>query len=162
MSIITLLTIIGNVYAVNYILWYSAVDDGEIRWWWTTKYSTQWNNAVSMWNNYWDINIAPDTIYTYEDLTISDVYLSDVTRGWGYLPSFWADNLYFNKYFLDWDSPLWSFTSNEKQKTIWHELWHALWLDHHNISWNVLRSWKYSYITLWTQDKADYDYLWGN
>lgn len=160
--IFTLFLLFVNwVYAVNYILPNNSVDAWEIRWWGTTKYTTQWNNAISMWHNYWVIDILPDTLLTYEDLRVSDVNITNVTWAWVHTWSLlWTDTLKLNTYFLDWLSYAWTFSSSNKQHTIWHELWHALWLDHHNISWNVLRSWKWTYTTLWTQDKADYDYLW--
>lgn len=154
------LLFVNSAYAIHYLQGSTSVDNWEIRWWWTTKYSTQWNNAISMWNNYWSINIAPDTVYTYEDLTVSDVYRDDVTWSWRMYISAWADDLELNTWFLDWKSYAWSFSSSNKQHTIWHELWHSLGLAHHNLSWNVLRSWKWSYTSLWTQDKYDYDYLW--
>ena len=159
--IILFLSIWNSANATHYVLGYSSVDDWEIRWWGSTKYSTEWSNSISMWNNYWNINIAPDTTFTYEDVTVSDVYLSSASRSWMhsyYL--FGTDTIKLNKYYLDWDSVSWDFSSSEKQHTIGHELWHALWLDHHNLYWNVLRSWKWTYTILWSQDKYDYDYLW--
>lgn len=158
--VILLSLFVNSVYAIHYLQWSTSVDAWEIRWWGVTKYTTQWSNAISMWHNYWPIDILPDTASTYEDMTVKDVYRSDVTWSWRMTPSAGADSLELNTWFLDWLSYAGSFTSSNKQHTIWHELWHALGLAHHNISLNVLQSWKQTAITLWIQDKYDYDYLW--
>jgi hypothetical protein len=158
--VVLLLMFIGKVCAEHYVLDINSVDSWEIRLWSSSKYSTELSNAITTWNNYWSINIAPDTLFTIQDLTIYDVYNSDVTRSWRWCPTSWADEIELNEWFFDGDSYMWSYTSNEKQHTVWHELWHALWLEHHSLPNNVMRSSKWSYITLWVQDKYDYDYLW--
>jgi len=160
---IVFLLFVNSVYAVNYVLTYNSVENWEIRWWWSTKYTTQWNSAISMWNNYWKVDILPDTISTYEDLTVSDVTLSNVWWSGQHTYYSWgSDTLKLNTYLLDGKSIAWTFSSAEKQHTIWHELWHAYWLAHHSLVWNVLRSWKWAYTVLWTQDKLDYNDLWWN
>ena len=65
-----------------------------------------------------------------------------------------------NTYMLDWEHPVvGDFTSSEKQKTITHEFWHSLGLAH-SLPWNIMIQWKISQTSLWTKDKADYDYMW--
>lgn len=146
------------VNAVNhYLLGYSAVDGGEIRWGGSTTYSTQWNGAVSTWNSLKKINIAPDNVWTYQDLTISDVNRSDgdwATRTGLYTHSIGSDNLQFNKYNLNDD------TSSQKQNTTSHELGHALGLAH-SFYGNLLYNVQTSQTSLGSQDRSDYGYLWG-
>lgn len=61
--------------ATNYVKGkdFSAVDSGEIRWGGSTQYSTQWYAAIYTWSALNKIKILPDTFYTFEDLTVSDV-----------------------------------------------------------------------------------------
>jgi hypothetical protein len=153
-SIVTISLFINSVYAINYVLWYSAVDNWEIRWGWSTTYSSQLTSAISTWNNYWDINIAPDNASTYEDLTIVDINDSNESRYWYYdYDIIWADELELNIAHMS------LLTSNQRQNVITHELWHALWLAH-SIPNNIMVAiWELDRISLWDQDKADYDYL---
>lgn len=140
-----------NTYAIDYN---NSVDSGEIRWWWSTIYSSQLQSAISVWNNYGDINIAPDTASTYEDLHIYDKNYSNYDWTWRWTYRFWtSDKLELNT------AKLYNDSSNEKQNTIMHELGHALGLDH-SLPNNILYDYQTSKITLWYQDKADYDYLW--
>lgn len=149
---IILLFIVNSVYAVNYVLTYNSVDAWEIRWWWSTTYSSQLTKSISTWNALLKINIAPDTIFTYEDLTFKDVstaWLAYYARYSNSSSSIFISTVNMNK-----------ITSTQKQNVITHELWHALWLAH-SISQNIMiRIWEIDRITLWTQDKKDYTYLW--
>lgn len=160
------LLIINTVFGANYILNSNSVDTSwgvnEIRWWGFTKYTSEWNSVVSAWNAYGDVNIAPDTVFTYDDLTIDDVYVEDVTWSGRWWASAWADDLELNTWFMDGHSYAGTYTSSQKKHNIGHELGHAHWLDHHSISSNFLQSWKRSVTSLWTQDKKDYDYLMDN
>lgn len=145
----------GVVYATQYVSGYSSVDAGEIRWGGSTGYSTQWNAGISTWNALNKINIAPDTIFTYEDLTVSDVNRSDV--GWVGLYSYYpvgTDTLQLNSYYLNGN------TDAQKQNTTTHELGHALGLAH-SFSGNVLYAYQTSQTSLGAQDISDYRYLWG-
>jgi hypothetical protein len=60
------------LFAANYLQGYSSVDGREIRWSGVTSYSNAFTTAISTWNLLGKINIAPDTIYTLEDLVVSD------------------------------------------------------------------------------------------
>lgn len=128
----------------------------------STKYSTEWSNAISVWNALWAIDILPDTVSTVQDLHVKDVYITNVTWSWYMdMPSVGSDQLSLNKYYMDGNnSTVWAFTSANKQHTISHELGHALWLAHHNISSNMLQSGKRSRITVWSQDVSSYGTKW--
>lgn len=167
--VLIVLTFVSSVYAGDQItLWSNmtfnqdSVDNLEIRWWWSTKYTTELNNSIATWNNQWSVNIAPDTAFTIEDLTIQDVFLEDPSNDyiwmWEYFSS-WVDYIYLNTYYLDWFSSAWSFSFLEKQKTITHEWWHSLWLAH-SFAWNIMQQWKMPRINLGTQDISSYDTKW--
>lgn len=149
-----LLLVPGLAHATNYVLGYSAVDGGEIRWGGSTAYSGQWDSAIATWNGRSVIYIAADTSWTLEDLTISDVYRSDVAWTGNYVSSAGADNIYFNTYHLNRD------TTDQIRNTATHELGHALGLAH-SYSGNVMYSAQTSQVALGSQDIADYHYLWG-
>lgn len=142
--------------ATNYVLGYSSVDAGEIRWGGSTTYSTQWNGAIGTWNALSNgVNIAPDTAWTYEDLRVSDVNRSYVTWTGQYTRSAGTDNLRLNRYYLN------NNTNAQRQNTATHELGHALGLAH-SISGNVMYYAQTSQTSLGTQDVTDYTFLWGN
>ena len=145
------------IYAAHYVTGQDSVDNGEIRWDSSTVYSSQWNYAVSKWNEQGDINIAPDTWYTNKDL---DVY--DVNRPWAsyygqwiyYNSAWYSDEIQFNVAKLN------NKTNNQQKYTAMHELGHALGLEHHSIYGNVMKSGIDSQTYLGPQDKSDYNYLW--
>ncbi len=147
------LLIAGTAQA--HFLSFSSVDDEEIRWGGSTTYSSQWSSAISTWNGESTINIAPDTIWTYQDLTVSDV--NDIDLPWPgqytYYP--WgSDKIKLNEFYMDLS------TSAQKENVTVHELGHSLGLDH-SISGNVLYSYQTSQTSLGSHDTSDYDYLWN-
>ena len=146
---------VGVVYATHYILGYSSVDSGEIRWGGHTTYSTPWNKAIATWNALGKINITPDTIYTYEDLRVKGVDRSWVTWTGRYIYSIGTDTIQLNRYYLDSDR------SGEQQNTATHELGHSLGLDDHEIYGNIMYYAQTSQTALGSQDIDDYGYLWG-
>lgn len=155
-----------SVFAItlwsNYTFNESTVDNWEIRWWGSTKYSTAWNHAKSKWNDMWKVDILPDSITTIEDLTLIDIYSTTDNFFWMMnVDSWWSDELYLNKYYLDGDSDLGSFSSNNIKHTVIHELWHALGLAH-SYGTNVMRQWKLTITSLGTQDKSSYATKWWN
>jgi len=137
--------------AAHYVTGYDSVDGDEIRWGGTTKYSSQWSFAVSEWNGEGLINIAPDTLLTYEDLTISDT--SKPLLSW-YGSYDKKSRIYFNTYYMD------KVTSSKKKHVTTHELGHALGLGH-SVSGNVMYDSTWIYY-LGSQDISDYQYLWGS
>lgn len=145
----------ASVQAANYVLGYSSVDAWEIRWWWTTKYTTPFANSINTWNALGKVNIAPDTYYTIEDVTVSDTNQPNVVWTWMWTYNYFTtDTLVLNTAHLDYN------TTAQQQNTITHELGHALWLDH-SISANIMYSVQTTRTALWTQDRADYAYLYG-
>lgn len=146
-----------NAAETHYVNNYNSVDNGEIRWGGSTKYSSQWAYAVDTWNELGEINIAPDTAATYEDLTIYDRYYDDVDWTGKYDNDIIGDDqIYFNTYYLD------DATNDDWIKnTALHELGHALGLAHHRIDFNVMFEDWANIATLGTQDISDYNYLWS-
>ncbi len=139
-------------FAYAHFLGYSSVDGGEIRWGGSTQYSTQWNSAISTWNALGAVNIAPDTIFTIEDLTVIDTNQGD--SGWTglYTNTAGADDIYLNTYYLSGN------TSAQRQNTCTHELGHSLGLAH-SLSGNVMYASQTSQTSLGTHDVSDYNEL---
>lgn len=135
-----------------HFLGYSSVDAGEIRWGGSTQYSSAWSNGISTWNALSSVNIAPDTIWTYEDLTVSDVNRSDVSWVGQYAYSWATDALKLNSYYLNNDTPA------ERQNTTTHELGHSLGLAH-SFSGNVMYSYQTTQTSLGSHDISDYNQL---
>lgn len=136
-----------------HFLGYSSVDSGEIRWGGSTTYSTEWSGGISTWNALGAINIAPDTIWTIEDLTVSDTNAGD--SGWTGQYTYYslgADTIQLNTYYLSGD------TSSERQNTTTHELGHSLGLAH-SYSGNIMYSSQTSQTSLGTHDTEDYNTL---
>lgn len=143
-----------NLFAANYVLWVSSVDSWEIRWWWSTKYSTQLTSAISTWNAMWSISIAADTASTIEDIQIKDVTVANSSWTWRTTFRIGSDLVEINKAYLENQS------NSPRTNTFLHELWHTLGLADHNVINNVMYSSQTAKTSLWTQDKADYNYLW--
>ncbi len=98
----------------------NAVDAGEIRWGGSTQYSWEWGDSVDAWNNLGAVNIAPDNIYTYQDLTLGDV--DNYYLGWwgAYdYDYFGSDSLTLNKYYMDGGS------YGNRAHIVSHELGHV-------------------------------------
>ncbi len=149
-----LLVSLAFVPAVSaHFLGYSAVDEMEIRYGGSTQYTTAQSHSFSTWNNLGKVNIAPDTIWTYEDVTYSDYYDSNTDiSGYYQYYSIGSDDIKFNQYWFD------QFTTDEKKKTATHELGHALGLAHSYYP-NIMVQGQYSLTQLGSHDISDYNTL---
>lgn len=148
-GILTLLAITASAHFQGY----SAVDEMEIRYGGSTQYTTAQSHSFNTWNALGKVNIAPDTIWTYEDLTYSDYYDSNTdTSGYYDFNPYGSDDIKFNKYWFD------QFTTDEQKHTALHELGHALGLAHSDYP-NVMVLGRYSLTQLGSHDIEDYNWL---
>lgn len=152
--VLSLATSLGIANAAHYVTVYSSVDEEEIRWGGASAYSSSWSSGVTTWNARGVINIAQDTVSTYEDVTISDVYNRSVSWAGQYSNQIGSDSIQFNSYYMS------GFTSSKKQNVTTHELGHALGLDH-STSGNVMYRTVSTQTSLGAQDISDYHYKWG-
>lgn len=149
-----LFLLLTSVPALAHFQGYSAVDAMEIRWGGSTQYTTARDHSISTWNALGKVNIAPDTIWTYEDITYSDVNRSDVTWCGVYVYyGVGSDDIQFNIYYFT--------TMNDDQDKFCalQEMGHALGLAH-SFNGNVM----YGDVNtgqpyLGTHDKEDYSTL---
>lgn len=124
----------------------SAATTAILDWKGSTSYQTQFNSAVSTWNNYKSGVIRKDAWNTINDVTISDYY--EVSSTAGVTSS--AGTIKFNTYQMD------NFTSAQKRNVCTHELGHALGLAH-NAKGDVMYAYVSSVTSLSANDKASYD-----
>lgn len=147
---------INTVQAVtHYVLGYSSVDGGKgIEWGGTTAYTTEWNSSITTWNARGKVVISKDTIWTLEDLTVSDKYDSSARWDgmWTYKGAWSAETLQLNSYYFS------TYSSAQKQHVATHELGHALGLAHSTVGM-VMYYLSSSVTVLGTQDTSDYSYL---
>lgn len=141
------ISVIPASAATTAILDWYLVDSGKhLDWKGSTSYQTQFNSAVSTWNNYKSGVIRKDAWNTINDVTISDYY--EVSSTAGVTSS--AGTIKFNTYQMD------NFTSAQKQNVCTHELGHALGLAH-NAKGDVMYAYVSSLKSLSANDKASYD-----
>lgn len=153
----TLLLVIGiltlvAITASAHFLGVSAVDEMEIRYGGSTQYTTAQSHSFSTWNALGKVNIAPDTIWTYEDVTYGEIYDSSGPFGFYDPNPYGSDDIKFNQYWFD------QFTTSEQKKTATHELGHALGLAH-SYDPNVMVQGQKSYTQLGSHDVEDYNTL---
>ncbi|WP_156148138.1 hypothetical protein [Methanosarcina sp. WWM596] len=80
LSILITMLIISSISVASanvYVLGYSAVDDGEIRYGGSTQYTDAQEYSFDLWNDLGEVDILPDTIWTYEDDQYGDYYNED-------------------------------------------------------------------------------------
>ncbi|MDR2945080.1 MAG: hypothetical protein LBU81_08420 [Methanosarcinales archaeon] len=143
-----------------------AVDWGKgIQWDGSTAYSNEWNASIATWNAMKKINISKDTLFTIEDLYIVDVYTPTFPAFAGYANKTVSGNnpnTNNNTPYIQINTgTMYSLTSAEKQKTLTHELGHALGINEITISGNIMKQGKSSQTYLGMKDKEVYNCLWG-
>lgn len=113
-----------------------------------SKYGTELGYAMNTWNSYKAGVLRYDTSSTINDVDIKNEYKENGELG---ITDPDADEIRLNTYNLD-------ASTVEAQKTITHELGHALGLDDHNDeSGNIMCQGLRHVITLSHSDKASYD-----
>jgi hypothetical protein len=145
--------VFNTVSAYNVLSW-DLVDGGKhMDWKGSSKYLDEWNTSVGVWEDYKSGVIRKDTFWTINDVTISDY--SEETTVMAYTSS--SGKMCFNDYHFE------TMSSGQRQKTIMHEIGHALGLDHNNSDiTSIMCQGKRSQTTLNDDDKAGYDYLYDN
>ncbi len=148
---------VGSASAVvrHYLSGHSSVDEREIRWNGGTAYMNQLNASIATWNALRRVNIAPDTVLTFEDLRISDINLPDVLWAGCYTNKIGTDTLEVNRAFLL------NYNNSKRQNVFTHELGHSLGLAHSPVG-NVMYPVTTIRTALSAQDISDYRFLWGN
>ncbi|MDN5277094.1 MAG: hypothetical protein PWR01_1059 [Clostridiales bacterium] len=145
----------GEVFAAPntsspYYLGWDLVDSGlHCDWGGSTKYSAQWNNAVSIWNSMGVVSIRKDTMFTVQDVELYDYYeVSSVTA-----VTYSSGKIGFNTYNLD------NCTSDEITNTAAHELGHALGIKHLSAG-NIMYPYQTSQTWLGNGDRTAYNDIW--
>ncbi len=147
---------VGTTHAAtHYVLGYSSVDSGKgLEWGGSTAYATEWNSSIATWNARGKVTISADTMFTLQDLTVSDAY--SPAASWAgvytYKGAWSAETLQFNTYYLD------RFSSAQKQNVATHELGHSLGLAH-STAGMVMYKYVSTVTALGAQDTGDYTYL---
>lgn len=134
-------------YTIKLQTW-DLVDSGKhLDWSGSTKYSSQFNTAISRWEGHISGVIRKDTLTTINDLTISDK-----NQGENGYPATTSSNgkMIFNTYYMD------SYSNNVNLNICIHELGHALRLDHRTESNSVMQESATTITTLSEGDKANY------
>jgi hypothetical protein len=144
---------------------YSSVDLGEIRWGGSTKYSSGLSTSIDRWNAMGRVAIAPDTVYSTEDLTYIDAYRSDVSWDGVYINKVFADTIQYNNYYLDMSKYTYSVIRGVQT----HEIGHALGIgDHYSGIYSNTTMYGYTFDSngnparpdgLSDHDKSDYNAL---
>lgn len=141
----------------GHTLTYSSVDNGEIRYGGSTKYSTNRTHANSQWNSLSSVDILPDSATAIQDLTYMDVYSTETFSGRYTHNLIGADTIKFN------DRIMQDRTSTWNNKTATHELGHAVGLDdHEGSSWSgiIMYNTSSEVQKLQAHDKEDYNDRW--
>lgn len=140
--------------SVRVMSWNLVDSGGHCDWSGSTKYQTLFNTAIDAWNTSMGVTrFRKDTVSILEDFDIKDKS-TDPTGEGAFARTGQSGYIHFYTDAMD------SLTSNaERQKTIMHELGHALGLDHNNIgSGDIMRQGELAYSTsLSLNDKASYN-----
>ncbi|MFH9742607.1 M12 family metallopeptidase [Streptomyces roseolus] len=141
---------------------FSAVDDREIRWTEASKYDALRTHAITEWNRFRKINIAPDNAITVNDLEFRDYYDKNDRAAGKYErhgDTARTDFIRLNKYWLD---EVFKDKDGYRKNVVIHELGHALGLCHKadrvDSALHVATNDKTAPTAV---DKANYLKLWG-
>lgn len=138
-----------NTASAYKLLTWNLVDSGKhLDWDGSTAYMTEWNKSIGVWEDYKPGVIRPDSTWVIEDVKISDYEEESstmaVTSG--------AGTIKFNDYHFK------GMTADQRQKTMMHELGHALGLDENNgVSNSIMCQGKRAQTYLIQDDKNGYD-----
>jgi hypothetical protein len=136
----------ASAATVATLSWWLADSGKHLDWDGSTTYQTQFNAAVTTWNNYKSGVIRPDSLSVVQDVAISDY--SEVSSVAGVTSS--AGTIKFNTYVMG------GLTTTQRQNVCTHELGHALGLAH-NLSGDVMYAYVSTVTSLSANDKASYD-----
>ena len=132
--------------------WDLVDSGGHLDWDGETSYMDEWYKSVKTWNSHKPGVIRKDRWNIIEDVNIAD-YCDEDANEFAYTSA--KGKIRFNTAQMD------SFTSAEKQKTITHEIGHALGLYENNGNKNsklsVMEQGRKSVTKLSADDKAGYD-----
>jgi len=135
------------------LLGWDLVDSGKhLDWSADTSYIESVNSGVYIWEDYKSGVIREDSVFTTEDVYISDYY--EVSNTMGKTSS--QGTIKLNDYHYS------SMTMGERVKTTTHEFGHALGLDHTDGDKDIMRQGKFSLTTLSSTDKSSYDKAYDN
>ena len=145
---ITIFAVFNTASAYKLLSW-NLVDRGKhLDWDGTTSYMTEWKKSVGVWEAYKPGIIRPDSVRVIEDVKISDYYEQSNTMA----VTSSAGTMKFNKYHFK------NMSAGERQKTITHELGHALGLDENNsVPNSIMCQGKRSQTYIVQDDKNGYD-----
>lgn len=146
--VISLFTMFNTASAYKLLTW-NLVDSGKhLDWDGSTNYMTEWNKSIKVWEDYKPGVIRPDSAWVIEDVKISDYYEESNTMA----VTSSAGTIKFNKYHFA------SMSAGERQKTMTHELGHALGLDENNsVPNSIMCQGKRSQTYIIQDDKNGYD-----
>lgn len=139
-------------YTLDYTLVTEVSENNRLLYYSTSSYTSTIDNAVAKWQNLGSVSIIKSYISNNYDVKISDYTQQDNVMG---VTNFSNMTIKFNKYYFE------EMTTSQKTKTILHEFGHALGLEHHSISGNVMKSGKLSLTSLGSQDKSSYSCYWN-
>lgn len=151
--VITLFTMFNTASAYKLLTW-NLVDSGKhLDWDGTTAYMTEWEKSIGVWEDYKPGVIRSDSVLVIEDVKISDYYEESNTMA----VTSSAGTIKFNSYNFN------SMSAGERQKTMTHELGHALGLDENNsVPNSIMCQGRRSQTYIIQDDKNGYDAAYKN